>query len=124
MLSVRCPMCVIEDEKLDHLSLQCPFTFSIWTGVCLRLGFDIPVPSPNSTLAKWWPDAVANLSRRNLKTANSIIMLTLRALWLERNARVFDQANSPAVRVLDGTVELWNVWVSSRLRGGSPGDVT
>jgi hypothetical protein len=119
-----CPLCVVEDETLDHLSLQCPFAVSIWIGVCLRLGFDIPAPSSNSTLVNWWPDAVANLSRSNRKIANSIIMLTLRALWLERNARVFDQANSPTARVLDGIVELWNVWVSSRRRGGSPGDVT
>jgi hypothetical protein len=119
-----CPLCAAEAETLDHLSLRCSFAVSIWTGVCLRLGFAIPIPTPISTLPHWWPDAVANLSRSDRKTANSIIMLTLRAIWLERNARVFDHTHSTAARVLDGIIELWGLWVSSRRRGGSPGDVT
>jgi hypothetical protein len=57
-------------------------------------------------LPHWWPDAVANLSRSDRKTANSIIMLTLRAIWLERNARVFDHTHSTAARVLDDIIEL------------------
>jgi hypothetical protein len=40
-------------------------------------------------------------------------MLTFRAIWLERNARVFDHTHSTAARVLDGIIELWGLWVSS-----------
>jgi hypothetical protein len=45
-----CPLCAAEAETLDHLSLRCSFAVSIWTGVCLRLGFAIPFPTPISTL--------------------------------------------------------------------------
>jgi hypothetical protein len=41
-------------------------------------------------------------------------MLTLRALWQERNARVFDDTSTSVGRVLDGVVEEWHLWLSCR----------
>jgi hypothetical protein len=85
-----CSLCGVSAKSLDHLSLQCPFTRQVWFGVAQRLGFSIPVPLATSTIPEWWPLVVEGLSRQDLKKANSLIMLTMRSLWLERNARVFD----------------------------------
>jgi hypothetical protein len=47
-------------------------------------------------------------------------MLVLRALWVERNTRVFEEDASTAGVVLDRAMEEWNLWLSFRcgfLRG-------
>ena len=54
------------------------------------------------------------LSEASWMTANSLIMLSIRAIWMERNAHVFDGILSPADRVLGGVVEEWRSWVSCK----------
>jgi hypothetical protein len=119
---VLCPLCNAADKTADHISLHCTFAHAIWVGFGRRVGLDLPTPTPGSTLSLWWPSASDRLSRRDAKFANSAIMLVLRALWVERNARVFEGKVSPAGVVLDRTIEEWNLWLSSRrgsLRGVS-----
>jgi hypothetical protein len=118
-----CTLCGVAGETLDHLSLQCPFATTVWTAVCQRLQLGVAPPSPQSTLSLWWPDAVRAFSRRDSRTANSLIMLTLRSLWLERNARVFDGTPSTATTVVRNLLEEWSLWVSCR-HHGSLRDVT
>jgi hypothetical protein len=55
---------------------------------------------------------VEGLSRQDSKKANSLIMLTMRSLWLERNARVFDRVASPTTRVIDSICSEWEIWIS------------
>jgi hypothetical protein len=112
-----CMLCNAASEKLDHLSLQCPFATAVWTAACQHLQLGVTPPSPQITLSQWWPDAVQTLSRHDNKTANSFIMLTLRSLWLERNARVFDGAPSPAMAVARNLIDDWTLWTSCRRRG-------
>jgi hypothetical protein len=118
-----CPLCTLAGETMDHLSLQCPFAATIWTSASQRLGFSMPTPTTQSTLSLWWPDAVQPLSQRESKTANSFIILTLRRLWLERNARVFDGCSSSATAVANAIIDDWSLWVSCRRRGGITGGV-
>jgi hypothetical protein len=108
---------------MDHLSLQCTFATSVWTGASQQLGFAIHAPSPQSVLSRWWPDAVANLSKADAKVANSFVMLTIRSLWLERNARVFENSPSPASRVIDVVLAEWALWIRCRRRSGPSGGV-
>jgi hypothetical protein len=119
-----CPLCDSAIETMDHLSLQCPYAIQVWMPACQRLQLGVLPPTPQSTLATWWPAAVANLPGRDSKHANSFIMLTIRFLWLERNARVFDGARATAVSVLSGVLDEWALWVNCRGRGGSIRDVT
>jgi hypothetical protein len=117
---VLCPLCGTVDETADHISLQCVFSHAIWTGFGRRTGLDLPPPSTDSLLPIWWPAFSDRLARLDAKKANSAIMLVLRALWVERNARVFDGVVSPVGVVLDRAVEEWNLWLASR-RGLSRG---
>jgi hypothetical protein len=57
---------------------------------------------------------VDHLSRADAKVVDSAIMLILRSLWLERNARVFNDTTTPYVRVLDDIVQEWSLWLSCR----------
>jgi hypothetical protein len=58
------------------------------------------------------------LSRKDGRVANSLIMLIMRSLWLERNARVFDGVRSSAALVAQHIAEEWSLWTTVRHRGG------
>jgi hypothetical protein len=119
-----CKLCHVSAKTLDHLSLQCPYATVVWSGTWQRLGLAIPLSDVQSNLEEWWPAAVEHLSRDDSMRANSLIMLALRSLWLERNARVFDNVHSPAVAVVNLVVQEWGLWLGCKRRDGSPGDVT
>jgi hypothetical protein len=53
-----------------------------------------------STIPEWWPQAVEHLSQQDSKKANSVIMLKMRSLWLEQNARVFERVSSSMDRII------------------------
>jgi hypothetical protein len=82
-----CPLCGAADETLDHLSLQCSFAREVWSGLVARLGLPDILPWHGATLNDWWSNASGLFLRADRRKANSIIMLTLRYLWLERNVR-------------------------------------
>jgi hypothetical protein len=48
-------------------------------------------------------------------------MLALRALWLERNDRVFNGKRSPVLVMLDAVLDEWASWVVCR--SGTLGEV-
>jgi hypothetical protein len=113
-----CKFCSAAGETLDHLSLQCPFARDVWTSACQQVGFSITAPTVQITLPEWWPSVVGHLSRVDSKKANSFIMLTVRSLWLERNARVFHNAQKVARYIVNEIAKKWVLWLQCRWRGG------
>jgi hypothetical protein len=84
-----CPLCTVANETLDHLSLHRVFSQGVWSGLVARLGLPNIVPTGDTDINDWWLLAAAGFPPAARKKANSFIMLTMRMLWLERNARVF-----------------------------------
>jgi hypothetical protein len=114
---VICPFSTSADETLDHLSLRCPYAYSVWAGVFLHLDIRVPLPTPQATLPAWWPASAAAMTRQDARAFNSLVMLVLRMIWLERNARVFDTKSTPSALVIDAVVGELNLWSTSRLGG-------
>jgi hypothetical protein len=56
-------------------------------------------------LSVWWPDVAATSPRDKSKDFNSVVLLVIRSIWLERNARVFNGAISMAIAVANGIHE-------------------
>jgi phosphoribosylpyrophosphate synthetase len=50
------------------------------------------------------------------KKANAVIMLALHAIWLERNARIFEEKSVPMVLVLNAILNEWRSWLACRGR--------
>jgi hypothetical protein len=99
---------------MDHLSPRCPFTRAVWVGVIMRLQLPDICPSDIAVLEEWWPAATARFSVADHKAANSLIMLVLLSLWLERNARVFERASKSAQATLSILLSEWSAWVDCR----------
>ena len=103
-----------DNETMNHLMVQCPFAAAVWTRLNQRLGLVLAIPDYQSSLAEWWSRVVMTLSNKDQKTANSYIMLVIRALWLERNARVVEAKASTVDRVADAIVDEWRLWAAAR----------
>jgi hypothetical protein len=106
---IMCPLCGTAHKTLDHISLQCPFARDIWTGVVMRLGLPDIRPSGQAVLEEWWPVATACFIHNNREATNSLVMLVLRSLWMERNARVLDRSRSTAQATLRLVLSEWSL---------------
>jgi hypothetical protein len=104
---VRCPLCSLHDETANHLALQCPFAQTVWDGFARRSQIHIPLPGVDS-------DSVDRLPRKEAKVLNSAVMLILRCLWMERNARVFEGTASTLDQVLHAAIQEWRLWCTGR----------
>ncbi|XP_071681411.1 uncharacterized protein [Lolium perenne] len=112
-----CPLCNVVDETLDHLSLHYVYAHGVWSGLEARLGLPDIVPMGVEGIKDWWLQAALRFPPAGRKKANSLIMLTLRMLWLERNARVFDGKTAPVDVTLRLVLEEWRVGVSVEVGG-------
>jgi hypothetical protein len=95
-----CPLCDVVDETLDHLSLHCSFAQVVWGGLVQALGMPNITPDHGLGINEWWLQANSSFAATGRKKANSLIMLGLRHIWLQRNARVFEGTSAPMVTVL------------------------
>jgi hypothetical protein len=111
---IMCPLCGSREETIDHISLQCPFATAIWMGVVTSLGLPNIVPSDRAELGEWWTLAVSRFASSLRKAANSLILLVVRSIWLERNARVFNQKYTPAQVSLRLVLDEWEAWMACR----------
>jgi hypothetical protein len=113
-MHILCPLCGTSEKTLDHITLRCPFTLAIWTGVVARLRLPNIVTSENAEIGEWWPAVVERFIVADRRTANSFIMLVMRTLWLERNARVFERSPTTAQSTLRLMLEEWGLWLKCR----------
>jgi hypothetical protein len=79
-----------------------------------RLGVPDIVPTGDDGINDWWLRAVHRFPPADRKRYNSLIMLTLRMLWLE--CRVFDGKMSPMNVTLNLVLEEWRIWCECRGR--------
>jgi hypothetical protein len=113
---VICPLCDLYDETIGHLSLHCPFAQGVWSGLISRLGLPDITPGGDLSITDWWLQATARFARGDRKKANSVIMLILRSLWLERNSRVFERKPTAMAPTVDLIAAEWQLWLDSRGR--------
>jgi hypothetical protein len=88
------------------------------------LGLPAIIPAAGMEINGWWSRAAKSFAATERKKANSLIMLALRALWLERNARIFEGRTKPMATVLNAILEEWRSWLACRGRGRHRGEIT
>jgi hypothetical protein len=109
-----CPLCELVDESIDHLLLQCPYARSVWFRLLRVQGLQRLTPSPLDVLKDWWPAATALVVTESRKDFNSLCILIMRAVWLERNARVFNNASCSLSILVSRIKDEWASWVACR----------
>jgi hypothetical protein len=109
-----CPLCGTIGENINHLLLQCPFARGVWFRVLRLHGLQRLNPSPHDVLADWWPASTATVAKKLQRDLNSLCLLTMRAIWLERSAWVFDNATCTLSNLVTRIKNEWPTWVTCR----------
>ncbi|KAM0861134.1 hypothetical protein ACQ4PT_046070 [Festuca glaucescens] len=111
-----CPLCSIHDESLDHLLVRCPFSRAIWFRLLQRHGWLSASPTESSVLLDWWSDVADRIPTPLRRYFCSFALLTMRSIWLQRNARVFGGDIIPAHSLLEIIDSEWRYWILCRSR--------
>jgi hypothetical protein len=76
-------------------------------------------------MALWWPVLSDAVPKSRQKELNSLVILAARALWLERNARVFDKFATMPAELCRRINEEFQLWKVAKICGsGTVGDLT
>ena len=99
----RCPMCLVEEENVDHLFLLCPFAKETWKEV-MKMSLDkivIPV-NLQDMLKNWASSSPFCLNNKELlKTCWMWIpKFTCWKIWIERNSKIFKDKSRSSSRVV------------------------
>ena len=116
-----CPLCCQEEETAAHLTTQCSFSRQIWHGMLSTVGLQQHTPDVDTMPTEWWPGISSATPPRTRKEVNTLIILTARALWPERNSRVFDRFATISHEVQRKIVEEFELWRKAGLCGTSRG---
>jgi hypothetical protein len=77
---------------MDHLLLQCHFLRTVWFRILWPLGWQNFLPSTTATVQGWWLEAADNVPVSTGKEFNSLCLLVMKGIWLERNAHIDGRA--------------------------------
>lgn len=94
--------------------IQCAFAKSVWFEVLLRKRLHHFTPTGNDALQDSWPTLVAQLQPTDRSACSTLIIATLRFIWLERNARVFKHKSSTAAVVSASIGAEFALWAKAR----------
>jgi len=85
-----CTFCSSHIENLDHVLLNCPFSWRVWVFIAKDMGQDLAIYSTFNTIYESWL-AVQWRSKRLKKIWISIVFAVAWSLWMVRNEIIFHQ---------------------------------
>lgn len=83
----RCVMCKTQEESVDHLLLNCPFSARIWWWLCAKLGWLTAPPNGIVSLFQGWPIRLKDGILNPLWEISPSSLIW--ELWKEQNRRIF-----------------------------------
>jgi hypothetical protein len=114
----QCVLCFQEPETSAHIATQCSFSRQIWYEVLLGFRLHRFTPTVEDDFALWWNKIAMVVPQKQRKELNALVLLVTRAIWLERNSRVFDKFATMPVEVCRKIKEKFAQWKRARLCGG------
>lgn len=91
-LCSRCPLCEEHPEEVGHLFLHCRVTRQLWNMFLAMLGMSWAMPKSIVELLQGW--SREGISKKSLRTWNTIPQAMWWTIWLERNNRIFEGTSS------------------------------
>lgn len=89
----RCPLCCKDQETIDHLFIDYPFSQEVWTQAIMGLNAQIPQHSSVVSLFITWKDRCPHSFNNNstwTKIWNEIPKYICWGIWLARNEVIFN----------------------------------
>jgi hypothetical protein len=97
-------------ELVDHLMVQCVFSWEVWFLTLRRCGWEILMPSTVHTFGGWWVECQKQVVKGRRKVFDSLVISVAWSIWLQRNDPCFARiCKPPAVVALDAwsLLEQW-----------------
>lgn len=86
-----CFSCLQDEDNVEHILIQCVYAREVWHYCLTECNIEAPTPVSDSTVMDWWLRARSQFRRAERRGFDTIIMITLWALWKQRNARAFNR---------------------------------
>jgi hypothetical protein len=99
-----CAICSQEEECLDHLILNCVYNREFWYLILPSVGWSHIAPAATKTFIYWWVGSHKRISKECGKVFDSIVILAVWCLWVQRNDKVFGIGGE----VSCGSLVFWN----------------
>ncbi|KAF8722498.1 hypothetical protein HU200_022325 [Digitaria exilis] len=107
-----CALCHTEPETINHLLITCSFSREVWLMALSAIGCQHLTPSATpSSIADWWTTSRKQMDKAARKTFDALVVLICWSVWLERNARTFDNRTKTSQQLAHGIAEEAAVWV-------------
>ncbi|OEL34948.1 hypothetical protein BAE44_0004033, partial [Dichanthelium oligosanthes] len=110
-----CALCCQHTETIDHLLLQCVYSREVWLKTLRRSSWQQLSPSPVDRLPGWWLHSRKLVAKARRKIFDSLCLLLTRHFWLERNNRVFRDANRLPGFLVDVIFDCSFLWARAGL---------
>lgn len=105
--SPTCSLCGTEPETAIHLFMDCPFAKQVWTKIWLKLGLNMPSSSSfNGNLMDWWEACRREMIKEHRKNFDGLFIYTTWRIWLQRNARNFNNDYGTVSHVVDSITNM------------------
>jgi hypothetical protein len=108
----QCKLCNQVQETAAHLFFKCRFTKRIWSSLKAWLGLNAIDPlewDSWGSVKDWWVHVIHKRGA-NRKALTSLAMLVSWEIWLERNARVFQNRSATASMILQKIKDEMGLW--------------
>jgi hypothetical protein len=112
--SLLCVLCGREVETSTHLFLHCDVSSLIWRGILNWLEINFVTPHNLCTQFDCWNGEVG--SKRLKKGFWLIWHARIWSIWMERNARIFNNQSKVVEEIVDDIKVISWVWTLSRLK--------
>ena len=108
-----CTLCRREQETVEQIFFQCRYTLRVWEMVRAWLqliDLDTSGWAAYRSIHEWWCES-ASAHYAHKKVMPSIFMLVSKAIWDERNARVFRGRSAPTFTTLQPIKHEAKLWI-------------
>jgi hypothetical protein len=95
-----CTLSLQHVEGIGHLLLGCMYNQETWFLMMWKCGWPHLAPAAEEDMVTWWLRAWDQVPKSHLPIFDSLVLLTARVIWPQRNDRVFNTTTlSPALLV-------------------------
>lgn len=109
----RCLMCLMDEETLNHLLLQCPVALSIWNFFLSLFGRKWVLQGDfQDVIQEWSHSPVGYLSAGGKLLWKCIPFVVSWSIWKELNSRIFDNKYREVPKISDMAFSFLISWVS------------
>lgn len=85
---VKCPLCELDEESIDHLFVTCPVAWRLWCSLVDLFGVSWVYPGSWAGVVESWFHF--GMRSRRKCAWNTILAVVLWSIWKERKLRTFE----------------------------------